>query len=127
MLTLVAVDLSKPLPSPFQLDELRPYCAHLTWDAAQAQLAWDDADFGRYPLLLDPPPSPEFATRQIQKVGAAAKDAKRVEVPVRIHRSRGRRLVDARQPRGHRRSTRQGRRDQTPALHARAWHVAARS
>ncbi len=33
VLTLVAVDLSKPLPSPFQLDELRPYCAHLTWDA----------------------------------------------------------------------------------------------
>ena len=35
VLTLVAVDLSKPLPSPFQLDELRPYCAHLAWDAAR--------------------------------------------------------------------------------------------
>ena len=81
VLTLVAVDLSKPLPSPFQLDELRPYCDHLKWDAARAGLAWDDPDFGQYPLVLDAPPAPEFATRQIQKVGAAARDAKRVEVP----------------------------------------------
>ena len=35
VLTLVAVDLSKPMPSPFQLDELRPYCAHLAWDATR--------------------------------------------------------------------------------------------
>ena len=81
VLTLVAVDLSRPLPAPFQLDDLRPHFAHLTWDSAQARLTWDDVDFGQHPLLLDPPPSPEFATRQIQKVGAAAKAAKRVEVP----------------------------------------------
>ena len=58
VLTLVAVDLSRPLPSPFQLDELRPYCAHL--DAGtplRARLAWDDPDFGRYPLVLDSPPA----------------------------------------------------------------------
>jgi S-DNA-T family DNA segregation ATPase FtsK/SpoIIIE len=81
VLTLVAADLSKPLPSPFQLDELRPYCAHLAWDHARAGLAWHDADFGQYPIALDPPPAPDFATRQIQKVGLAAKNAKRVEVP----------------------------------------------
>ena len=103
VLTLVAVDLSKPLPSPFQLDELRPYCAHLSWDAARARLAWDDPDFGRYPLALDPPPAAEFATRQIQKVGAAAKDAKRVEVPFEFIAPSDRRLVDPRQP--HRAST----------------------
>jgi len=81
VLTLVAVDLSKPMPPGFQLDELRPSCSHLTWDSARAQLAWDDRDLGHYPLALDLPPPTEFATRQIQKVGAAAKDAKRVEVP----------------------------------------------
>jgi len=81
VLTLVAVDLSKPTPPGFQLDELRPHCAHLTWDSTRAQLAWDDRDLGQYPLALDPAPPGEFATRQIQKVGAAAKDAKRVEVP----------------------------------------------
>ena len=81
VLTLVAADTSKPLPPGFKLDELRPYCAHLTWNAAAGRLAWDDRDFGRYPLSLDAPPPAEFATRQIQKVGAAARDAKRVEVP----------------------------------------------
>ncbi len=35
----------------------------------------------QYPLVLDSPPPADFATRQILKVGAAAKDAKRVEVP----------------------------------------------
>jgi hypothetical protein len=81
VLTLVAADLSRPMPPGFQLDELRPHCAHLTWDPARRQLAWDDPDLGCYPLSLDPPPPAEFATRQIQKVGAAARDAKRVEVP----------------------------------------------
>ncbi len=81
VLTLVAIDLSKALPSPFQLDELRPFCAHLTWDSARARLAWDDPDFGQFPLALDSPPASEFATHEIQKVGAAARNAKRVEVP----------------------------------------------
>jgi S-DNA-T family DNA segregation ATPase FtsK/SpoIIIE len=81
VLTLIAVDTSKPLPPGFNLDELRPHCAHLNWNAAARELASDDRDFGAYPLVLDPPPAAEFATPQIQRVGAAAKDAKRVEVP----------------------------------------------
>jgi S-DNA-T family DNA segregation ATPase FtsK/SpoIIIE len=81
VLTLVAADLSRPMPPGFQLDELRPHCAQLSWDSARGLLTWDDPDFGRYPLVLDPPPPDEFATKQIQKVGAAARDAKRVEVP----------------------------------------------
>jgi energy-coupling factor transporter ATP-binding protein EcfA2 len=80
VLTLIAADLSKPMPPGFQFDELRPSCAHLTWDGARGLLTWDDSDLGRYPLALDLPPPAEFATRQIQKVGAAARDAKRVEV-----------------------------------------------
>jgi hypothetical protein len=79
VLTLVATDLSKPLPSDFQLDDLRPYCARLKWDGQR--LAWDDPDFGRFPLSLDPPTTADFATPLIQKIGTAAKDAKRVEVP----------------------------------------------
>jgi hypothetical protein len=81
VLTLIAVDLSKPLPSGFSLDELRPHCAHMGWNTARRELEWDDADFAQLPLVLDQPAPAEFATRQIQKVGAAAKDAKRVEVP----------------------------------------------
>ena len=79
VLILVAVDSSKPLPPDFAITDLRPYCERLTWDSTR--LVWDDPEFGRYPLALDPPPPAEFATREIQRVGAAAKDAKRVEVP----------------------------------------------
>ncbi|MGO8902313.1 MAG: FtsK/SpoIIIE domain-containing protein, partial [Isosphaeraceae bacterium] len=79
VLTLVAVDSSKTMPSGFGLNDLRPHCAHLTWK--DGALAWDDPDLAAFPLTLDPPAPAEFATRQIQKIGAAAKAAKRVEVP----------------------------------------------
>ena len=68
------------MPPDFSLDELRPYCERLTWDGARARLA--------RPRFRPPSararrsrPPPEFATREIQRVGAAAKDARRVEVP----------------------------------------------
>jgi hypothetical protein len=79
VLVLVAADTSKALPTGFSLSDLRPYCAHLTW--TDGRLRWDDSDFAAVPLFLDPPPPDEFATRQIQRVGAAAREAKRVEVP----------------------------------------------
>src|SRR5262249_53314610 len=79
LLTLVALDRAKPMPSDFPLDDLRASCAHVSWDGQQ--LAWDDPDLGPHPLRLEPPPAADFATRQIQKVGTAAKVAKRVEVP----------------------------------------------
>ena len=79
VLVLLATDPSKPMPPDFSLDEVRPYCDRLTWDGGR--LIWNEPEFGRYPLALDPAPPSEFATRQIHRVGAAAKDAKRVEVP----------------------------------------------
>ncbi len=79
VLVLVAADLSRPMPADFSLDDLRPYCEGLTWDGSR--LAWPDPDFGAHPLALDGPPAADFATREIQRVGAASKDARRVEVP----------------------------------------------
>ena len=79
VLVMVAADLSRPLPSEFSLDDLRPYCERLVWNGHH--LAWPDVDFGEHPMALDAPPSADFATREIQRVGAAAKDARRVEVP----------------------------------------------
>ena len=79
VLTLIAVDPTRPMPPGFRIEDIRPFCDHLNWDGVR--LIWDNPDFGKFPLALDPPPPSEFATRQIQKVGAAAKDAKRVEVP----------------------------------------------
>jgi S-DNA-T family DNA segregation ATPase FtsK/SpoIIIE len=79
VLMLVAADTSKPMPADFSLDELRPYCERIIWE--NARLAWPDPEFGRHPLMFDEPPPAEFATREIQRVGAAARDARRIEVP----------------------------------------------
>ena len=80
VLTLVAVDTSKPHALGFRLERPSPLLRRPDLGRTAA-LAWDDPDLAAFPLTLDPPPPAEFATRQIQKVGAAARDAKRVEVP----------------------------------------------
>ena len=79
VLTLIARDTDRPLPLGFTADDLRGNAALLTWEGAG--LNWADPDFRRHPLVLDAPPAGEVATRLIQKCGAAARDAKRVEVP----------------------------------------------
>ena len=78
VLTLVAVDPDRPLPDGFALDDLRPNAVNLAWDGSR--LAWDDPDFGRFPLALDAVPRAEVANRLIQRAGGAARDAKSVEV-----------------------------------------------
>ena len=78
VLTLIAVDPDRPLPDGAVLDDLRPHAARLGWDGSR--LAWDDPDFGRYPLNLDALPPADAANRLIHRAGAAARDAKRVEV-----------------------------------------------
>ena len=87
----------------FGLDDLRPALRPPDLDATAG---WPGTipTSARFPLALDPPPPAEFATRQIQKVGAAARDAKRVEVPFEFIAPPQDRVVDARQPLGHRRS-----------------------
>lgn len=79
VLALIAADVSREFPPGGRLDELRPYCSRLVW--RDGRLAWDDPDFGALPLTLDALPDGETTTRLIQKVGATAKAAKRVEVP----------------------------------------------
>ncbi len=44
---------------------------------------WKDEVFRRFPLVLDPPPSEEFLTQILQRIGTAAREAKRVEVAFR--------------------------------------------
>jgi S-DNA-T family DNA segregation ATPase FtsK/SpoIIIE len=79
VLTLVARDLDRPLPLGITPEELRAHATTLAWDGSG--LNWSDPDFAGHPLILDAPPSGELAARLIQKSGAAARDAKRVEVP----------------------------------------------
>jgi hypothetical protein len=77
--TLIAVDTKQPMPSGFDLAELARGAAHLAWDGERSP--WNDADFGAYPLQLDPPPPSELSMRVLKVVGEQARDAKRVEVP----------------------------------------------
>ncbi len=78
VLTLIAVDPSRPMPEGFSIDDLRPHATILAWDGAR--LAWADPDFGGFPLALDALPPAEASNRLIQRAGAAARAAKRVEV-----------------------------------------------
>ncbi len=81
VLTLIARDLDRPLPSGCSADDLRAHALALAWNPALPGFAWPDPDLGRFPLALDPPPSGDLAARLIQQAGAAAVAAKRVEVP----------------------------------------------
>ncbi|HXD51978.1 MAG TPA: FtsK/SpoIIIE domain-containing protein, partial [Burkholderiales bacterium] len=42
---------------------------------------WKDPDFTKYPLTLEPPPSPDEIVRLVRIIGQRGKDANRVEVP----------------------------------------------
>ncbi len=79
VLTLIARDVDRPLPLGFTADDLRASSTVLTWEGSG--LNWPDPDFRRHPLVLDAPPAGEAASRLVQRIGAAARDAKRVEVP----------------------------------------------
>ena len=57
----------------------------------EGRLSWREPNFGRYPLALDAPPDQARFSELLHKVGVAARDANRVEVPFRVHRSQARR------------------------------------
>jgi hypothetical protein len=76
---LVSVDTRLPLPQGFNLDDLFPSSAVLTWGAGT--FGWDDRDFGDFPLSIEPAAPPELADRLLHAVGRLARDADRVQVP----------------------------------------------
>jgi hypothetical protein len=76
---LMSVDTRLQVPQGFNLDDLFPPSAVLTWGAGV--FGWDDRDFGDLPLTLEPAPPPELANRLLHDVGKRARDADRVQVP----------------------------------------------
>ena len=76
---LVMYDTKLGLPSGFQLKELESPCVNMIWQ--EGRLQWREPNFGRYPLALDAPPDPGRFSELLHKVGVAARDANRVEVP----------------------------------------------
>jgi hypothetical protein len=76
--TLIHWDRRHALPQGFVADELRK-------NSIRVLRAADAFELDHQPpgirLSLDPPPSPEFATRFLHEVGQLGKDSNRVEVP----------------------------------------------
>ncbi len=77
--TLIQWDQRNALPQDFVPDELRKNSVTLTRRENDFALAnWRVAGSQ---VVLDPPPSPEFATHFLREVGQKGKDSNRVEVP----------------------------------------------
>jgi energy-coupling factor transporter ATP-binding protein EcfA2 len=77
--TIVSVDTSQHMPSNFSLADLEKHATTLL--LKDGVYTWSDPEFGKWPLTVEQPPSDEVFTQVIQRVGKAAKAAKRVEVP----------------------------------------------
>ncbi len=106
--TLLSVDMQQPLPHHFHLASLEEQVATFVWrdgalrmDASGGRTSTSasratttttateaDLEIGpianghlcRWPLRIDAPPPPETFTAVVKRVGAASKDARRVEV-----------------------------------------------
>jgi hypothetical protein len=80
--TLISRDTRGAIPAGSHLDELKAHSVNLI--RKEDRFVWDDDVFRQLPLTLDPPPTEDQLTKILHKVGAGAKEAKRVEVPFAV-------------------------------------------
>ena len=76
---LVARDRRISLPQDAQLDDLEAHSVNLVQQGDR--FVWKDEVFGQFPLALDGPPPESVLTQLLDRVGRAARESKRVEVP----------------------------------------------
>ena len=76
---ILSVDLTQQMPSGFSLADIEQQCTTLV--LKNGVYSWKDAEYSKWPLTVEQAPSDEVFTKIIQRVGKAAKAAKRVEVP----------------------------------------------
>jgi len=76
---LAARDTRIALSQDAQLDDLEAHSVNLVQQGDK--FAWKDEVFGQFPLALDGPPPENVLTQLLDRVGRAAKESKRVEVP----------------------------------------------
>ena len=77
--TMIARDVRAALPAGAHLDELIAHSVNLIREGDR--FVWDEEGFKQLPLQLDPPAAEEVLTELLHKVGAGAREAKRIEVP----------------------------------------------
>src|SRR5204863_5465438 len=77
--TLIHWDRRQPVPQDLIPDELRKASVGLTCKGKDFSLTGHFMPGTR--LLLDAPPTPEFAIEFVHKVGTASRDSNRIEVP----------------------------------------------
>ncbi len=76
---LISLDTKQALPTGVQLKELEPHCTNFAWK--EGRLRWKNGELDKLPLTYDTPPDSETMTRLMHKLGNAAKNANKVEVP----------------------------------------------
>ena len=76
---IVSVDTTQRMPSGFSLAELEQQATTLV--LKDGTFTWNDTEFSKWPLAVEEAPADETFTKIVQRVGRAAKAAKRIEVP----------------------------------------------
>ena len=76
---ILSIDPTQQMPSGFSLADVEQHCTVLT--LKDGTYTWKDPEWSKWPLTVEQAPSDEVFTKIIQRVGQAAKAAKRVVVP----------------------------------------------
>jgi DNA segregation ATPase FtsK/SpoIIIE, S-DNA-T family len=76
---IISVDTAQQVPSGFSLSDVEQHCTSLT--LKNGVFTWKDPEYSKWPLTVEQAPSDDVFTKVIQRVGKAAKAAKRVIVP----------------------------------------------
>jgi DNA segregation ATPase FtsK/SpoIIIE, S-DNA-T family len=76
---ILSIDPTQQMPSGFSLADVEQHCTVLT--LKDGTYTWKDPEWAKWPLSVEQAPSDEVFTKIIQRVGQAAKAAKRVVVP----------------------------------------------
>jgi len=76
---ILSIDPAQQMPSGFSLTDVEQHCTVLT--LKDGTTTWKDPEWSKWPLSVEQAPSDEVFTKIIQRVGQAAKAAKRVVVP----------------------------------------------
>ncbi len=76
---LIMMDSKLSMPSGISIKDFETHCVNMTW--REGKFSWKEPNLGRYPLALDSPPESGRFREILHKVGVAARDANRVEVP----------------------------------------------